>query len=206
MSDATPGRHHERPLREVLALFGWAALLAPLGVFLHELGHFAIARALGYDDVILRAASVAGGARLGEAPALEVAAQAAGGPLITLLLIAIAWPFLRRRPAPNWAIAMAATAPLRFLVGGVYLGFTVVLLVTGRERGTPNFDEYNLARGLGLPLEPLLLAELLLLIVWWRIVRTSLAGRRWSGIAALCCGALIGLFAWLQLIGPRLLG
>lgn len=119
-----------------------AALVAPLTVIAHELGHFLAGRAMGFDAE-LRAASVSGGAVLGRAPDWMVAVQALAGPLVTFLLLASAFAIGRRRAKP-WVIALAATAPLRFLVGASYLTWSIYAWSQGGElRGSPNFDEYK---------------------------------------------------------------
>lgn len=204
--DRSAGRSGRPWLRESLLLFGWAALLAPVGVVVHEFGHYLAALLLGYEDAVLRSANVGGGAKLGNAPDWHVAVQSGAGPLATVLLIALAWPLLRRPHAPACAIALAATAPLRFLVGAVFLGVGFYLLVTGAQRGAANFDEFNLARALGIPVEPLLVAELILLVaVWLKVIRTSLAGRRWIGPLSLIAGGTLGLVVWMNWLGPLLL-
>lgn len=60
---------------------------------------------------------------------------------------------------------------------------------------------------IGLPLWPLLVGELILLIwVWRRVHRAMPDERRWLAWSALIVGTIAGIFAWLGLIGPALLG
>lgn len=188
-------------------LTAWAAVLAPLGVLLHELGHWVAAQALGYSGAALLTASVSGGAKLGEAPGWMVAVEALGGPAVTVVLIMIALQALRRSQPPLWAIALGATAPLRFLVVGVHLVVKIGMLAMGQQLGTPNFDEYNAAAGLGWPPEPLYAAVLALLIyAWVKVVRHALRGWRWIGLLALVAGSAVGLALWMNVVGPLLFG
>src|SRR5687768_12281329 len=134
---------------DLLKLAGWAALLAPTGIVLHELGHFAVGWYFGFP-VRLNVGSVSGGPALGAAPDWIVALQASAGPLVTIALMTIAATELVRRPLPEWALALAITAPLRFLVGGTYLFWVAkAWLENTAFSGTPNFDEYNVALALG---------------------------------------------------------
>jgi hypothetical protein len=158
---------------ELLSLAGWAALLAPVGIVLHELGHFAVGLSLGYP-VRMHVGSVSGGAAIGLAPDLHVAMEAVAGPLVTVALAAIAIWGLLRRPGSRWALALAITAPIRFIVGGVYLfGVIKAWFEETAFQGTPNFDEYNAALALGLSPVWLVAAQTLGLLAYWFWVMTQ---------------------------------
>lgn len=193
------------PLTDAARLAGWAVLMAPLGLFLHELGHFLAGRLLGFDDVRVGVAGVSGGARLGETADRMVAIQAGAGPAVTLLLLILAWAFVARSPRHLWAVALAATAPLRFLVGAVFIGARLLTWLQGGVPGVPNFDEYNLAKALGIsPLPLAAVGAILLFGSWAWLWRRLPRGRRALTAAALAAGTAGGLFLWMGLVGPPL--
>ena len=165
---ATSVRGRAHPIAtDLLKLTGWSALLAPAGIVLHELGHFAVGFFLGFP-VRLNVGSVSGGPALGAAPDWAVALQASAGPLVTIALMAIAAIGLMRRPLAQWALALAITAPLRFLVGGTYLFWVAKAWVEKTAfSGTPNFDEYNAALALGLSPVWVLAVQMIALVFYW---------------------------------------
>jgi hypothetical protein len=187
----------------LLKLTGWSAIMAPIGIVLHELGHYLTARAFGFSAE-LKAASVSGGAQLGLDPDWMVAAQAAAGPVVTLIIILFAVFQLRRRPERLWTLALAATAPLRFLVGGSYLAWATYVWWVAGTMGDGNFDEANFAKAAGVALTPILATQLLLLFgLWAWLVATIRRGQRIVSILAILTGAFAGIGAWMTL-GPRL--
>ena len=192
---------------DLLKLAGWAALLAPAGIVLHELGHFAVGWFLGYP-VRLNVGSVSGGPELGAAPDWAVALMASAGPLVTIALMAIAAVALMRRPLSKWALALAITAPLRFLVGGTYLFWVIkARLENSAFSGTPNFDEYNAALALGLSPVWLLAIQMIALVCYWFWSASRPArGRRLLNVGSVLIGAVAGIAIWMALAGPALLG
>jgi hypothetical protein len=154
-------------------------------VLAHELGHFLTARWLGFGGARLNATVVTGGASLGTSPDWMVALQSGAGPTVTLLLILLAWLRLRLGFAP-WAVALAATAPLRFFVDLVFLTTRLWLTVQGIAPGRPNFDEYNFARA----------------AVWlWKVLR-----RRRLLLVPLVLGVFAGLAFWFQVAAAPIVG
>ena len=192
-------------LRDAAKLAGWSALMAPLSVLLHETGHFAVARTLGFP-ARLRVASISDGAELGQAPDWMVASQAAAGPIVTLALVLVAARLYARDPTRLWALALAAAAPVRFLVTGAYLGALILVALRGsRFGGTPNFDEYNAAMAMGVPALPIAAAVTVLLAVFWIwLARSIPRGRRTLFILAIAVGAVTGMYLWME-VGPSLL-
>ena len=191
---------------ELVKLFGWAVLLAPAGIVLHELGHFVTGLMLGFP-VRLNVGSVSGGPTLGSAADWAVAVQAAAGPLVTIALMAVAAMGLIRNRAANWALALALTAPLRFIVGGSYLFWVVkASLANIPFQGTPDFDEYNAALALGLSPVAVVAVQMIALIAYW-IWSASRPprGRRLLKVGIVLVGAVAGISIWMALVGPALL-
>jgi hypothetical protein len=200
------GSDERRIGRQHLVLLGWSAALAPAGIVLHELGHFIVGRAYGFP-VRLNVGSVSGGASLGSAPDMTVALQASAGPLVTIGLMAIAMLGLSKPPLRLWALALAITAPIRFIVGGTYLFWVAKALIEGtRFQGTPNFDEYNAAIALGISPVALVMVQMVALAMFWAwaINRAKPIGRIIS-LVSIMIGAVIGIVLWMALIGPAVL-
>ena len=186
-------------------LLAWALVLTPLTILIHELGHFAFAAWSGLPAV-LHPTAVGGGAELGNAPRWLVAAQAGGGPAMTVIMIlAGAWAYRRGRSL--WALAFSIAAASRFLVSTGYLVIRLCLLAIGRPfGGHPNFDEYKLAEAL--EVQPELLAGAATVIFFgafaWLLRRVP-RGRRMPYTLALALGIVAANFAWPALMPPTLL-
>ncbi len=191
---------------DAVTLALWAALIAPLSIVFHELGHFTVYSLSGYP------------ARLGPmsvsllpntpTPPLAIAALGqAAGPAVTVLLTLLAIIMIRRRgPQAPW-VALALTAPLRMIVIFVFLGLTIYLAAIGAKPGESNFDEYNVATTLGLPVVPFLIPfAAFLLFVWIMTVRAIPRGGRWVLVTSAITGAALGAWLWAALLGPILLG
>ncbi len=143
---------NQRPWGETGRVFLFALVLTPITILIHELGHFAVPMLFDLPAQ-LHPTTVSGGAEPGSgAPSWMVAAQAGGGPLVTVL-IALAGGFLFGRDHRRlWALAAAVAAASRILVTTGYLAVRLLLVVLGAKYGgTPNFDEHNIAAALGFP-------------------------------------------------------
>lgn len=179
--------------------------MAPAGIVLHELGHFFTALALGFTPQ-LNPASVSGGAQLGQDPDWMVAVQAGAGPVVTITIIIFAAYCFRRRPARLWALALAATAPLRFLVSGSYLAVSIYIWWVGGRMGGADFDEAKVSEGLNVPLPPLLALQMLLLIgLWAWLINSIPAGKRIGSVVAILAGGFLAIGLWMA-VGPTLFG
>jgi len=204
-SVSPPGQEPASRLQRAFVWFGAAALAAPLTIVLHELGHFLTGAAFGFPDLVLRYGSVGSTAAERGFPLWQQGLQAAAGPLVTILIVLLCCLYVARRGPQEMVVATGMVAPVRFLIGVVYLGYAgLVWLRNGRMEGT-NFDEYNVARASGIPLEVLLGFEVLFMLgAWW-----FLAGkihRRERGLALLSVGGgmVIGLLLWVNVLGPQL--
>jgi hypothetical protein len=185
-------------LRDSGKLFLLSLLFTPVTILIHELGHFAIP--LIFDlPAQLRPTAVSGGAALGSGhPAWMVAAQAGGGPLLTVAMGSVGgWLFIRdgRR---LWALAFAVAAVSRLVVTSGYLAVRLFFAVQGRAfPGAPNFDEHNVAMALEFP--PVAAAGVatgfLALVLFWLFRRVG-RGSRLLFAAALALAIGIGNVAW----------
>lgn len=205
---ATDGAASERRYvwLELLSLAGWGALLAPAGIILHEMGHFVVGLSLGFP-VRLNVGSVSGGPVIGSATNLDVAMQASAGPLVTIALMAVAAWGLISRPGSHWALALAITAPIRFIVGGTYLFWVgKAWFEESAFQGTPNFDEYNAAIALGLSPVWLVTVQIFGLVAYWIWATTRpKPNARIASVGSVLVGAIVGIAVWMALIGPAVL-
>ena len=190
-----------------LKTLGWAALMAPLCVVLHELGHYAIAVADGIP-VSFNPASVTGLPGSESMTPSVPGLGAAMGPIVTLVLTFGAVLLLRRRIGPpKPLLAVALTAPARMIVLYAFLGFTLVRAISGKPPSRPNFDEYNALVQLGVPPVPVLVVIAVLLpLAWGLAIRTVPEGKRLRATVLMVLGAAIGLALWMKVVGPALLG
>lgn len=179
-------------------LFGLALLLTPVTILIHELGHFAVP--LMFDlPAQLRPTTVSGGAGAGSGhPAWMVATQAGGGPLLTVAMGLVGARLFSRDRRRLWALALAVAAVSRLLVTTGYLGVRLLFALQGRAfSGTPNFDEYNVARALAF--SPVIAAGVatgfLVLLLYW-LFRWVERGSRLPFAAALTLAIGIGSVAW----------
>lgn len=131
---------------------------------------------------------------------------AAAGPVATIALTLAGMVAFRRQGRPEWALALAALAPVRLAVGVLYgglllLGATGLVTIGSNDGG---FDEAIAARALGLPAFVAVVPSLVLpLAIWWCWRVTH--GQRRTGLSAIVAGGGAGLFVWVQVLGPTVL-
>ncbi len=184
--------------RDAGKLFLLSLLFTPVTILIHELGHFAIP--LIFDlPAQLRPTTVSGGAGLGSGhPAWMVAAQAGGGPSLTVAMgLAGGWLFIRDRRR-LWALAFAVAAVSRLVVTTGYLAVRLFFAVQGRTfPGAPNFDEHNIARALEFsPVTASIVATGFMVLVLFWLFRRVERGSRLPFAAALALAIGIGNVAW----------
>lgn len=183
-----------------------ALVVGPIAVLLHELGHWIVAKAAGFQPV-LHAYAVSGvpdAAPFGGNPT-GVAAVALAGPMVTLVLTVAGYTLWRRDSSRTWALALAFAAPTRFIINALFLLGSVLVALGVAERSNPSFDEVNAASALGIPAASLaVIGALVLPLIWWSIIR-RLDQNRWTTVAALAAGTLIGMVLWLGPVGNSLL-
>lgn len=194
---------------------GFSIIAVPLGVLLHELGHFVAYRVFGFQGVALhysssthfvertfwqlvyRGDSAAAAALL---PAWQVGLATAAGIFMTCLVTFACCVWAAKNPHPL-AIALGVFAPVRFLSGLP----TIPIVLSGKpvRAGT---DEAHLAVLTGIPLLLLIFAGLLVLVLAWIwLVRRIPKDQRWTSLGSMVFGLALGIFFYFWLIGPRLL-
>lgn len=194
---------------------GFSIIAVPLGVLLHELGHFVAYRVFGFQGVALhysssthfvertfwqlvyRGDSAAAAALL---PPWQVGLATAAGIFMTCLVTLACCIWAAKNPHPL-AIALGVFAPVRFLSGLP----TIPIVLSGKpvRAGT---DEAHLAVLTGIPLLLLIFAGLLVLVLAWIwLVRRIPKDQRWTTLGSMVFGLALGIFFYFWLIGPRLL-
>lgn len=185
-------------------LFVWALVLAGPTIFLHEAGHYLAGLAYG-EDVRMTASSVISDTLATDYPPVQRVVQTGMGPMTSVVLTLIGIALIGRFRA--FGSALAVTAPARFIFSAGFLGVLAYRALSGLPPPSPSFDEHTTMTAIGLPLWPLLVIELLFLIwVWRRVHRAMPDGRRRLAWGALIAGTVAGIFAWLGLVGPALIG
>jgi len=192
-------------LTTALTYAAWGAVVAPLTIVAHELGHFGVGLFLATPDLALHYGSVSDTASEQGVPAVRIGAQALAGPVATLLIMAACVMGLRQKVHPFFVVTLIA-APIRFAVGAVYLAFSLQAAIQGGARGEPNFDEFKAAQALGFAVEPLLIGELVATIaIWVWMFRRLQRETRFSSLFGAVVGIGLGIGVWIALIGPWLL-
>jgi len=180
----------------------FAAMAGPIGIILHELGHFLVAHAFGFPDVVLHFGSVSDGAAGAGAPQWQQGVKAGAGPFVTLVLLGICCGATVRFGAQPWIVAPGFALGIRSaLVGLAYLG--------AHFRGTAgkaDIDELNFARALGLSMDAVMAASTALVLVSWIFLALSIApGNRLKSLMAAAAGTAVGLILYINWLGPWIL-
>lgn len=194
---------------------GASVIAVPLGVLLHELGHFLAYWAFGFQGVALHYSSATHSvertfwqlvyrgnidAAASLLPPWKVGLATAAGILFTCA-VTFACVFAARKSPHPLVIALGVFAPVRFLSGLP----TIPVVLSGKpvRAGT---DEAHLAALTGIPVLLLIVAGLLiLLLAWIWLIRRIPKDHRWLSLGSLVAGLAIGIFVYFSLIGPRLL-
>jgi len=187
-------------------LFLSALVMAPIAALLHELGHWIVAKAAGFQPILhaYAVSEIPDAAPFGGNPS-GVAAVALAGPTVTLLLTAVGYLLWRQDSSRSWALALAFAAPTRFIINALFLLGSMLVVLGVAERSNPNFDEVIAASALGIPAVSLaIIGALVLPLAWWSIIR-RLNQNRWVDIALLAAGTVVGMALWLGPVGNSLL-
>ena len=195
---------------------GAAIIAVPLGVLLHELGHFLAYWAFGFQGVALHYASSTHSVERAfwqlvfrgniDAAALllplwKVGLATTAGIAITYLVTIACCVFAARKGPHPLVIALGVFAPVRFLSGLP----TVVAIISGKRPGIGT-DEAHLAALTGIPLLLLSFMGLLVLVLAWIwLLRRIPKDHRWVSLASLISGLALGIFVYFSVLGPRLL-
>ena len=217
------GNGKEGIMRERIRFFAiWlvaAGISGPVGILLHELGHFAVAAALGFSDAKLSFASVsyhdserfwqtlAGGDRqAAEAiyPLQRAGLLAAAGPAVTALLIVSSTLILSTRRATDVVAAFLAGLALMAGVRSFTSVYDILLVRPKYPDARPFFDEINIARAFDIPVDWIAWPTTALVVFAWIVVALRLTPDRWLKISAAVVGPILGILLWAQ-IGPLIL-
>lgn len=196
-----------------------AGLSGPVGILLHELGHFAVAAVSGFPEVKLSFASVsyqnserfwqllASGDRMAADaiyPLQRAGLMAAAGPAVTALLIVSSVLILSTRkpsnPVAAFLAGLALMAGVRSFTGVYYVLFVRPKYPDAR----PFFDEINIARAFDIPVDWIAWSSSGLVVFAWIMVVPKLAPDRWLKLPAVVIGPVLGILLWAQ-IGPYIM-
>lgn len=201
--------------RLVLTWIGAAIVAVPLGVLLHELGHFLAYLAFGFEGVALHYTSathalertfwqqvyrgdVAAAASM--IPLWKVGIATAAGIFVTCVVTFVCCVWARKSHHPL-AIALGIFAPVRFVAGVS----TIPALLSGRSVRAGS-DEAHLAALTGIPLIVLIFAGLVFLaLAWIWLIRSIPKDHRFVSLGSLVAGLILGVVLYFSVIGRLLL-
>jgi hypothetical protein len=196
-----------------------AGISGPVGILLHEFGHYGIAVISGVPQARLSFASasyqnseefwqiLANGDRVTAASIYSIHLAgwiSAAGPAVTAFLIATSVGLLYATKPAN---AIAAFLSGLALMAGVrsFTGIYYVLYVRPNYPGArPFFDEINIARAFDVPVDWIVWPSTALVILAWTIVVPRLTPDRGWKLAATVAGPILGILIWAQ-VGPFIL-
>lgn len=183
---------------------GVAVLAAPVAIVLHEIGHFVVAEAFGFPDVVLHYTFVSDGAEEAGFPAWQRGVKAIAGPVVTLVLVLGSVAVMRKIGPHPLAVAPAFAAGVRAVIlGGAYL---LVRILHPERAYDGNFDELNAARHLDLSPDFVMgVSVIAILGTWIYVARHIPAPIRWKALAAITLGTIVGIATWVSFVGPMLL-
>lgn len=195
---------------------GAAVVAVPLGVLLHELGHFLAYWAFGFKGVALHYSSATHtvertfwqlvysgkvGAAASLLPLWKVGLATTAGIVFTYLVTIACCIFAARKSPHPLVIALGVFAPVRFLSG-----LPTIFAALSGKRITAGTDEAHLAALTGIPLLLLNVTGLLVMVLAWVwLVRRIPKEHRWVSFGSLLSGLALGIFLYFFLLGPRLL-
>lgn len=201
-----------------LAGLAGGAIAAPIGILLHELGHFAVNVACGFPDTVLRYASVSWSGssefrrlwRAGDVEAAtalaepwQVALSAAAGPIVSYVT-AIAFVLWVRRHGPGPLSLVLGSGFVAPLQGIAAIPVIAIDLFGGGFRG--NQDEANFAAITGIPASLAVLPGLVCLVLgYWFLVTASPRGQRTRTVVPPLLGVALGIAVWGSVLGPLVL-
>lgn len=201
-----------------LAGLAGGAIAAPIGIQLHELGHYTVNAACGFPDTVLRYASVSwtGSSefrrlwRAGDVEAAaaiaepwQVALSAAAGPIVSYLT-AVGFVLWVRRYGPGPLSLVLGSGFVAPLQGIAAIPVIAIDLFGGGFRG--NQDEANFAAITGIPASLAVLPGLLCLVLsYWFLVTAFPRGQRTRAVISPLLGVALGIALWGSVLGPLVL-
>jgi len=212
----SPGVRITSTWRLAATWIGASVIAVPLGVLLHELGHFLAYWAFGFQGVALHFASsthtvertlwqliYSGKVEAAAAllPLWKVGLATTAGILMTYVVTIGCCVFAARKSPYPLVIALGIFSPVRFLSGLP----TIAWILSGK-RINAGTDEAHLAVLTGIPLLLLNFAGLLVVVLSWIwLLRRIPKDHRWISVGSLVLGLAVGIFLYFGVLGPRLL-
>ncbi len=196
-----------------------ASLSGPIGILLHEFGHFSVAVLSGFPDARLSFASASyrhseqfwqtlasGDRAAAEAiyPLNLAGFVSVAGPAVTALLIVLSVLLLITTKPPSFVAAFLAGLAL---MAGVrsFTGIYYILAVRPKyPDARPFFDEMNVARAFDIQVDWIAWPSAALVVLAWIVVVPRLTPDRWIKLVAAVVGPIVGILMWAEL-GPFVL-
>ena len=202
MQDQSSGRSW---VNRTAPWIAWCVLLVPLTIVAHEVGHYSVARFLGFSNPTLHYSSINPGDVSGK-PASLSGIVGLAGPAVSALLALFACGWILARGPARWAFALAISAASRFLVGVPYTVISFVVRLMGGSTRAPAFDEYKAGTALGWSGDALLASTAIVLVGVLLCIGFKLPrGERSVAWPGLLLGTALGWALWMLLLGPVLL-
>ena len=188
----TEAEQRSTPMRAELTVFVVSMFFAPVGILLHEAGHWLIAFFFGAHDPVIHASFTSW---TGQMVTLPEFLALLSGPLVTLLITLVgALLLVRNNYHPlYWAMVMTGLRTVKNLLS----------LLTG----TPPYDERIIETITGLPAGLLTAFEFTTaqaLFIWATFYLLP-RGRRFVLSIGAVGGFVVGTVVWLLLLGPLML-
>jgi len=195
---------------------GASVIAVPLGVLLHELGHFLAYWAFGFQGIALHYSSAThsvertfwqlvynGNVERAASllPLWKVGTATTAGIVFTCVVTFVCCVFAARKTPHPFVIALGIFAPVRFLSG-----LPIIAAALAGKPVRASTDEAHLAALTGIPVLVLIFAGLLVLVLAWIwLLRRIPKDQRWISLGSLISGLALGIFVYFWLVGPRLL-
>jgi hypothetical protein len=202
VQSSTPHHTHVSLIRRSLPWIGVSLLATPLGILLHELGHYSVAFVFDFPDLVLHYANVSDNADGAGFPLWQRGLQAAAGPLVTVLIVLVSCVLTVRLGARASTIVPAFAAGWR----SIALGFAYLIALLLYPDAKDNFDEAIAGRSLGVP--PLAIVAVSVLPIpaaWVFLLRQVPASERMVALGSTALGTVMALVIYAAWIGPAFL-
>jgi type IV secretory pathway VirB3-like protein len=164
-------------------------LAVPISIVTHELGHFVAYQIFGASNVQLHAFSVS--ADRESVGNLQNAIAAITGPIITYLMVVVAYILTQKNYQPFWII-LALGGLIGRLVNFIYIYFR-----TAGYNPNPNFDEFNFSKFTGIePLFASIITAILFLVIYAVFLKKAWKENGFAEIGLIALSLVCGVAVW----------